>query len=265
LDALYGKPTLGVIGVIEGANSHRSDPSMVVTLFDSRSSVSEAFRALRTHIQFANPGQSIRSLLITSAGPEEGKTVTAANLAVSIAQGGSRVILVDADLRRPSIHRLFGLRKAPGFSNLIIDVEGEIKSYLQPTKVEGLWILPSGTLPPNPAELLGSPRAAEVMKRLEDYADIVIYDSPPAATVTDALILATRVEGVLQVVLAGHTRRDLVWQGRVALERVGACVLGPVLNRVPKSDLGYYHYYYYGYYHRDGDESGEEPHRPVTR
>lgn len=126
------------------------------------------------------------------------------------------------------------------------------------TSVDNLWVLPCGTLPPNPAELLGSPRAALVMEQLQEHADVVIYDTPPAATVTDAVVMASRVDGVIQVVEAGRTRRDLVVQGRTVLEKVGAHVLGPVLNRVKLSDLGYYSYYYYYGYYRDGREPEEE-------
>lgn len=268
LDTIYGITTLGVTGIIagkEGRNGKRGDQEDLVTLIAPRSPVSEAFRALRTNLQFSDPEHELRSLLITSAGPVEGKSLTAANLAISMAQAGKQVILVDCDLRKPKIHRLFGAAKAPGISNLIIDAGLPFDAYLQATAVEGLRVLTCGMLPPNPAELLSSARAAEVMKELEAHADLVIYDSPPAATVTDAVILATRVDGVLQVVKAGATRRDVVLQGKAVLENVGARVLGPILNQVNSDDLGYYSYYYYygGYYHDsddgDGDGDGKRP------
>jgi len=125
-------------------------------------------------------------------------------------------------------------------------------------------VLPCGTVPPNPAELLGSPRAAQVMEQLKEHADVVIYDSPPAATVTDAVVMSSQVDAVLQVVQAGRTRRDLVVRSRAILEKVGARVLGPVLNRVSLSDLGYYSYYYYGYY-RDGHERESEERSGLRR
>jgi succinoglycan biosynthesis transport protein ExoP len=254
LDSVYGLTTLGVIGTIQGGNHGDISSQQVVTVTDPRSPIAEAFRALRTNIQFASPDHPVRSLLITSAGPAEGKTLTAANLAVSLAQGGSRVILVDTDLRKPRLHRIFEISKEPGFTNLVIDQQGSLDGYLRRTTQENLWVLPCGTVPPNPAELLGSPRAAQVMEQLKDHADVVIHDSPPAATVTDAVIMAARVDAVLQVVEAGRTRRDLVRQGRAVLEKVGARVLGPVLNRVSLSDLGYYTYYYHYGYYRDGHE-----------
>jgi capsular exopolysaccharide synthesis family protein len=145
--------------------------------------------------------------------------------------------------------------KEPGFTDLVVDEKGGFEDCVKPTSVENLRVLPCGTVPPNPAELLGSPRAAQVMEQLKEHADVVVYDSPPAATVTDAVVMASRVDAVLQVVQAGGTRRDLVRQGRAVLEKVGARILGPVLNRVSLSDLGYYsYYYYYGYYYRDRHE-----------
>jgi succinoglycan biosynthesis transport protein ExoP len=255
LDGAYGLSTLAVIGAFKEANGRagngragngRSGLADLVTLQQPRSPVSEAFRALRTNLQFARPGDPIRSLLITSAGPSEGKTSIAANLALILAQAGKRVILVDADLRRPRLHRLFDLDSEPGLTGLIAEPEGAPEAYLRPTVDEHLRVLPCGALPRNPAELLGSPRAAEVMEQLEALADIVIYDSPPAATVTDAVVLGSRVDGVIQVVQARGPRRDLVLRAKGLLEKVGAPLLGPVLNRVEAGDLGYYAYYGYG-------------------
>jgi capsular exopolysaccharide synthesis family protein len=260
LDAVYGMATLGVIGVIQGGDHGDVRREQIVALTQPRSPIAEAFRSLRTNIQFASPEEPVRSLLVTSAGPTEGKTLTAANLAVSLAGGGSRVILVDTDLRKPRMHHLFDVPKEPGFTNLVIDQRDDLDGYLRRTAVENLMVLPCGTVPPNPAELLGSPRVAQVMEQLKEHADVVIYDSPPAATVTDAVVMSSRVDAVLQVVRAGGTRRDLVCQGRAILEKVGARILGPVLNRVSLSDLGYYSYYYYYGYYRDGHErESEEP------
>ncbi len=267
LDALYGMAALGVTGDMADGRRKQDPVDDLITVAEPRSAVAEAFRALRTNIQFANPEGEMRSLLVTSAGPGEGKSMTAANLAVSIAQGGRRVIIVDCDLRKPRVHKLFKTPKTPGFTNLVVDHTPNLDSYLHPTQVDNLWVLPCGIQPPNPSELLGSPRAKAIMELLKEHADVVIYDSPPAATVTDAVILATRVDGVLQVVRAGGTRRDLVLQGKAALEKVGAHILGPILNRVKLSDLGYYsYYYYYGhYYYGDDDAPGAKPSRRRRR
>jgi non-specific protein-tyrosine kinase len=198
----------------------------------------------------------VHSLLITSAGPSEGKTFIATNLAVAFAQEGKRVILVDLDLRKPQVYATFGLRREPGFTNLVVDRELPLERCLQTTMMPNLLVIPCGTLPPHPAELLGSGRAAEIMERIEAQADMVIYDSAPAATVTDAVLVAPRVDAVLQVVGARVARRDMVLRCKQLLERSGARLLGPVLNRVQADELGYYaNYYSYGrYYHDDGAE-----------
>lgn len=257
LEAAYGMGTLGVISTFPKENGRRDDPAELIALHAPRSPISEAYRALRTNIQFARPGQAIRSLLVTSAGPVEGKTATAANLAVVLAQGGQRVILVDADLRRPRLHRLFEVPREPGLTDLIVGRDDDVAGYLQPTAQENLHVLPCGPLPRNPAELLASARAAEVMDRIGARADVVVYDSPPAATVTDAVLLGARVDGVIQVVEAGGPRRDVVQRARRLLEKVGAPLLGPVLNRVDAADMGYYAYYYYYGYGHDGDGAGQ--------
>ena len=256
LDQVYGMSTLGVIGEVAHEDHHGAIQYQTVTAERPLSPPSEAFRALRTNLQFANPNAPVRSLLVTSAGPGEGKTFVASNLAISLAQAGQRVLLVDADLRRPSLHRVFGLHRQPGLSNLVIHHSADPAEFLQPTAVENLWLLPSGAHPPNPAEVLGSIRAAEVMEQLKGLADIVIYDSPPSATVTDGVVLASRVDAVIHVVLANATRPDMVVRLKGALEKVGAQVLGPVLNRVNVGDLGYYSYYYhYGYYNDQTSQS----------
>ena len=276
LNAVYGQSTLGVIGVLKNGGRGRADPEMLVTLAQSRSPIAEAFRALQTNVRFSDPDNPLRSLLVTSAGPLEGKTLTSANLAIVLAQSGRRVILVDADLRRPRQHRLFDVAREPGFTNLVLrqnrdgqgrgdprreergESEDWIETTLQATGVENLRVLACGPLPRNPVKLLTSDRCAEVMAQLEENADLVLYDSPPAATVTDAAVLAARVDAVLHVVKAGGPRRDVVLRVRDILRTVGGHVLGPVLNQVSHSDLGYYSYYYYGYYHSDGDEAEEE-------
>lgn len=247
LDAVYGASTLGVIGLIK--NGSRGSEGLV-TLAAPRSPISEAFRALRTNIQFASPDRPVRSLLVTSAGPTEGKTLVSANLAVVLAQAGKRVIAVDADLRRPRLHKVFELQREPGLTDLVLDRQDGLERYLQPTSVENLRVLTSGPLPVDPAELLGSARMGEMMAALQEQADVVVYDSPPAATVTDAVVIGSRVDAVLQVVRAGGPRRDVVRRTKAVLEKVGAHILGPVLNQVNLSDVGYYnYYYYYGYYH----------------
>jgi capsular exopolysaccharide synthesis family protein len=243
LDRIYGIPAQGVIGG-QSVHSIRESNPPLITVTDPRSPSAEAFRALRISVQVAGLSESLHSLLVTSAVPNEGKTFVSSNLAVSLAQNGLRVILVDLDLRKPSIHQVFESPREPGFTNLMFDQQGDISAFLHPSGVENLRILPCGTIPPRPAELLGSQRAAQLMKQLVQHADIVVYDSPPAATVTDAVVVAPRVDAVLHVIGAGQTRIDLVLRCKAFLERGGAHIMGPVLNRVRIPEVGQYSYYY---------------------
>jgi len=253
LDTHYGIPTQGAIGLMAGRNDKRDRSTGLVTQLEPRSPIAEAFRALRTSIRMANAVKPMHKLLITSSGPGEGKTFVASNLAVSLAQEGKRVILVDADLRRPQVHKVFGLSAEPGFTNWAADPKLTLDKLLKSTLTPNLQVLTCGTIPPNPSELLGSARAAELFQILAANADIVLYDSPPAATVTDAVILAAQMDGVLQVVRAGTTRIDLIQRCKVLLARADVHILGPILNGVQVSDLGYYaNYYYYGGYYQGG-------------
>jgi polysaccharide biosynthesis transport protein len=247
LDSLYGVPTLGAIGIIKSIRRKRDPKASLVMLNSSRSLIAEAIRVLRTAVRVGNTGKPLTSLLITSARPGEGKTFIAANLAISIAQAGKRVILVDADLRRPEMHTMFGMPSEPGFTNLIVDKTMTLEQILQPTAVPNLQLLTSGTLPPNPAELLSSERAVALLKTLSKHADLVIYDSSPAVTVTDAVIIAPQVDGVVQIVNSRGTNAELVLRCKEVLERSGASIVGAVLNRVAAADLGYYSNYYNGY------------------
>jgi len=251
LDTHYGIPTQGAIGLMSLQSNKRDRASGLVAVLEPRSPIAEAFRALRTSVRMANAVRPMRHLLITSSGPGEGKTFVAANLAVSLAQEGKRVILVDCDLRRPQLHKVFGMQAEPGFTNWASDPKLTLAQVLKPSIVPNLQILTCGTIPPNPSELLGSARASELFQLLGEHADIVLYDTPPAATVTDAVILASQMDGVLQVVRAGTTRIDLVQRCKVLLERTNVHILGPILNGVGISDLGYYaNYYYYGSYYQ---------------
>ncbi len=175
--------------------------------------------------------------------------MVSSNLSVVLANAGQKVIVVDADLRRPSVHKRFQLTNQRGFTTLLLDQNPTERSvmeqHLQAGPVDNLYVLTSGPIPPNPSELLSSEVAHQIFEALEAVADIVIYDTPPALTVTDGVILASRSDATLQVVLSGITRRNLVTATREVLERVGAKVLPPVLNRVKKGDVGYYYYQYY--------------------
>lgn len=227
-------------------------------LKEPKSLVAEAYRTLRTNLQFSSLDRPLRSLVVTSAVATEGKTTTVANLAVVIAQAGKRVVLVDADLRRPSAHKLFNLPNRDGLTTALVQEPGKLDGYLQDTPVENLRVLTSGPVPPNPQELLGSQRMEELIRQLEQDADIVLVDTPPSLMVADASVLAARTDGVLMVVNAGKTRRTAIEQAVDSLRQIGARVVGAVLNRVSmRGGRGYYYYYsYYSHYYSDEETDG---------
>jgi len=219
-----------------------SDVSTLITLTDPRSPVSEAYRSLRTNLEFFSLDEPIRTLVVTSPGAEEGKSTVLANLAVVLAQGGKRVILADCDLRRPTQHTLFGLDNTAGLTTMMVDETAQSEPPLRKTSVDGLRVLPAGPSPPNPAELLGSRRMKEAMAALLEQADMLLFDAPPVLAVTDALVLAVQADGVLLVVKAGGTKREHVQQAKERLERVNARIVGSVLNNAPTDSTleGYY-------------------------
>jgi len=212
----------------------------LITLSDPRSPISEAYRTLRTNLSFSSLDDPIRTLVVTSAAPDEGKSTTVANLAVTMAQGGKRTILVDCDLRRPTLHDLFNLPAEPGLTNLLLE-DGDQQLLLE-TEVEGLQLLTSGPLPPNPADLLGSVKIDQIIADLVSKADIVLFDAPPVIAVTDATVLGSKVDGVLLVVSAGKTRREHAARAKELLERANVRVIGAALINAPKdSSMGGYY------------------------
>ena len=212
----------------------------LITLTDPRSPISEAYRSLRTNLSFYNLDNPIRSLVVTSPAKAEGKSTTIANLAVTMAQSGRKTILVDCDLRRPSLHTLFDLRSEPGLTNAILD--DVAAPSLQETGVENLWLLASGPKPPNPADLLGSRKIDQLLTKLNEMADIILFDAPPVIAVTDAAVLGAKVDGVLLVINAGKTRRDHAERAKELLEKAKVRIIGATLTNAPKdSSLGEYY------------------------
>lgn len=202
----------------------------LITLTDPRSAAAEAYRTLRTSIEFSGVDERLQTLLVTSSAPTEHKSATVANLAVVMADGDRPVILVDADLRRPAQHTLFGLNNEQGFTNLFRDADSLRQPPLQPIPNTSLQVLTSGPLPPIPGQLLSSQRIDEVIARLAELAEIIIFDAPPIVTVNDASLLASKVDGVLLVVKAGGTKRDHIRAARDRLEKVNARLIGAVLT-----------------------------------
>lgn len=239
-----GLTTLGAVPQISGVTPGNE----LAVLVSGHSAATEAYRILRTNLQFAAVDRPLRTLMISSPAPSEGKSLTVGNLGAAFAQAGKHVILVDADLHRPRLHRIFGLRNNVGLTSALLETHPLVDGLLQDTQIAGLQVLTSGPLPPNPAELLGSSRMREFTSALLKAADIVIFDTPPVTALSDAAIMGSQVDGVLMVVGAGETRREVARRAIAALERVNARVVGALLNRMPTGGSGYYYYYYYHHY-----------------
>lgn len=212
----------------------------------SRHHLAEAYRILRTNVQFSTIDRPGQTLLVTSANPGEGKSTTAANLALVMAQAGKRVLLIDSDLRRPSIHRLFGLANDKGLTNLLLSPHPSPNGCAQVTRHDNLAVITSGPLPPNPSELLASKRFDALLDNIKTQADVIILDSPPMLAVTDASILAAKADGTVLVVDSSRTRAEALQRAKDALLRSKTQLLGAVLNKLKLRGAGdyYYHYYY---------------------
>lgn len=211
---------------------------------DPKSVGSEAFRTLRTNLHFTSPDRDLRSILNTSSGPSEGKSTVMANLAVAFSQSGQRTLLIDCDLRKPTVHKIFGMHSAPGLTSYLVG-EVELDKIIRDTGIPNLSVIPSGPVPPNPAELVGS----KMMKEFVDWAkkeyDMVLVDAPPIVAVTDAAILSTLVDGVLLTVASGDVHKELAQHAKSLLEKANANILGVVLNRINPTEQRSYQYYYY--------------------
>lgn len=211
----------------------------LITLTDPRSAAAEAFRTLRTNLMFSSVDQALQTLAVTSAVADEDKSETIANLAVTFAQSGNRTILVDADLRRPAQHTIWGVENK-GLTTMMLEDSALANPPLVETDVENLQLLPAGAEPPNPADLLSSKRMTEVIGLLKARANYILFDSPPVLAATDAALLGTKLDGVLLVVKAGQSRRDQTARAREALEQVNVRVVGAVLTNAPRENRKVY-------------------------
>jgi protein-tyrosine kinase len=241
------------------AGRSRTKPELsLIALTDPKSAASEAFRTLRTNIQFAGLDQPCRSIVVTSAGPGEGKTMSVANFGVVVAQAGARVCVIDSDLRRPSLHRLFGVDNARGLTTAL--VEGlSFAEVVQPSQIPNLSLLPSGPLPPNPAELVGSHRMRDSLQAATESFDLILCDSPPVMAVGDATALAALCDGVVLVIQVGRTAHDLIRRVADQIEAVKGRILGVLLNRADPRRDGYY-YAYEAYQRYAGVDAGGAQH-----
>lgn len=265
-----GLPTLAGIASYDLKNGDRYT---VITQTMPRSPISEAYRSLRTAILFANVDRPTRSILVTSANPSEGKSSTVANLGVVMAQAGHRVLIVDADLRRPVQHTIFGMTSNNyGLTNLLVkmllnedqeapadDATALLEGAIHETTQGGLFLLTSGSLPPNPAELVGSIKMKSLLDTLVELFDYLVIDAPPTLAVTDSVVLSTRADSVLLISNAGSTRKNQLQAAVEQLREVKAGLIGVVLNRVTAKTSGYYyHHYYNASYYRDGTGDDSE-------
>jgi succinoglycan biosynthesis transport protein ExoP len=246
----------GATPVLKKVVSGLSQQVMYVT--NPKSLASEAYRTIRTAILLSQAGEPPRTILISSAQSSEGKTTSSINLAASLASAGGRVVLIDADLRRPGLTRHFGLPSGgPGLVEIITG-QASIKDVAIPEILKRVTVIPSGRVPPNPAELLGSKEMIVTIQKLSEEYDYVIIDSPPILPVTDSVILSRFVDGVVLVVKGASTPRKVVRDAKTRLEAVGARFLGAILNDVDLTGGDYYYYnrYYYSYYrNEDGSDS----------
>lgn len=281
IDRYLQLPALGVIPAFSGSKGRKllagmpgkelapsglngnlpANGQVILTQVDATSSLAESYRQLRTAVLLSSAEHAPRTMLVTSSQPTEGKTTTSVNLAISLAQTGSSVLLVDADLRRPRIHKIFGLKNSRGSCNYLAG-DSELGALIQ-TALPNLYVLPVGPLPPNPAELLGSQRMRQMVETLSANFDYVVIDSPPVASFADGLILSSMVEGVIIVVKAGITSREMAQRTKANLQAVGAKVLGVVVNYIKLQPHDYYYYStYYSryYYNQDGDDDHPDGH-----
>ena len=260
IEQALGLPVLGTI-MRTGDGVGEFD---IVSLKNPLSMFAEGYRMLRTKVRYALPASTEgRTFLITSAGPAEGKSTVAANMAAVMAMAGQRTVLIDADLRRPRQHKMWGVENEIGLSSFLVGEVDDVATILRPTESEGLTIIPSGPLPPNAAELLNSARMEELLQGLRDQADVLILDSPPVFAVTDAAILASMVTASILVVEAGRTQLRACAGAVEALKRAADNFVGVVLNNVELKRRGYGHYSYYGGYYSYGSSygyaEGEDP------
>lgn len=219
--------------------------TQLITIENSKSPISEQYRTLRTNIQYSSVDKELKSIIITSPNPGEGKSTTIANLAIVFAQQGKKVLLVDADLRKPTIHYTFNINNTKGLTNLLMK-KASLGDVIQQTPVLNLFLLPSGTIPPYPAELLQSEMMSQLMDRLKASFDLILFDTPPILAVADAQILANKCDGSILVVKSGSTEKEGAVRAKDILMSSRSKLLGVVLNNKMMKDSPYQTTYYYG-------------------
>ena len=226
----------------KGKHAVQAAARKLVTNVNPKSVVSEQFRTLRTNINFSMPDQEIQTILFTSASPGEGKSTVAANTAVVFAQEGKRVLLVDADMRKPTVHYTFHMTNTLGLSNLLTR-QASLTEVVKESEIERLHVITCGPIPPNPAELLGSRTMNKVIEEMKEHYDIILFDAPPVLSVTDGQILSNKCEGSVLVMSAGQTEKENIVKAKEALVSSQANIIGAVLNNFTLEKDHYYQYY----------------------
>lgn len=217
----------------------------LITYNNPKSPISEAYRGIRTNLLFANVDKNIKTVLVTSSTPGEGKTTTLCNIATTIAQSGELTLIIDCDMRKPGVHKVFdNLSNKKGLSDLLLDGK-DYKEYIQTNVETGVDIITAGQVPSNPSELLHSYAMRQLVNQIKEDYDYIFFDTPPVLPVTDAAIMAGYIDGVILVVSSGHAGREHVLKAKASLEGVKANILGVVLNKVPVEDKKTYQSYYY--------------------
>lgn len=215
----------------------------LISIKNPKSQAAEAFRTIRTNIQFSSLDEDIKALVVTSTQPSEGKSTVISNLGVTMAQSGKKVLLIDCDLRKPSIHKKLGVSNTDGLTT-ILSKEKKLDEVIQLTNINNFYVLTSGPIPPNPAELLQSKKMKALVKELETIFDIVLFDAPPVLAVTDAQILSTFCDGVIFVAGYGQADKHAIVRAKELIDKVGGKIVGVVINKVPSTAGSYYHYNY---------------------
>ena len=228
----------------------------LVTQNDPKNPEAEAYRVIRTGIQFAQAGKELQTIALTSCTPNEGKSTTIANLAVVLTQAGKSVLLIDCDMRNPTVHKNFNLSNKMGLSSCI-SMGTAVADAVQATGIKGLDALTAGVIPPNPSELLGSERMKNILQRAKEEYDYVLIDTPPVLPVTDSLVLGSMVDGLILVIDSGEIKVEMARDVKNQLVHAGANILGVVLNKVRSEHHGYGYGYYY-YYGHDGEKHKKE-------
>jgi capsular exopolysaccharide synthesis family protein len=223
--------------------SHLIPKWNLITELNPKSPISEGYRMLRTNIEFSTINQKLQIIMVTSSKPSEGKSTTCANMAVAFAQANKKVLLIDADLRKPSQHHIFGKSNRSGLTTALLN-QLKLEDIIQFTNTDNLSIIQAGPTPPNPSELLSSSQMADLLKTARERYDMVIIDTPPIMSVTDAQIVATQSDGVVLVIDSGKVKKDIALKAKASLEHVKANLIGVVLNKINRNHSDIYSYYY---------------------